>query len=263
MRAMTRGWPIATISVLAASAATAQPVPVPRQKPVQTEVSAPTPIPRQKPQATPEGTAPPGGADATAPPMPWSDADVAAARGACDSMLKGLAIVYRPHESLGSPQGCGAPAPVDVSQVNGVDLKPPAILTCTMARQLFQWVSQSVQPEARARLGTEVTTIHTAASYVCRGRNNQSGGKLSEHGKANALDMSGFSFASTKDATVGDGWGDGLVVEVSSKGSFLEAIRLAACTQFTTVLGPGSDSYHGDHFHVDALQRKNDYRICQ
>ncbi|MGL4295058.1 MAG: extensin family protein, partial [Aestuariivirga sp.] len=46
-------------------------------------------------------------------------------------------------------------------------------------------------------------------------------------------------------------------------GSFLEAVRSGACKQFATVLGPGSDAYHGDHFHVDAIQRKNDYRICQ
>ena len=67
--------------------------------------------------------------------------------------------------------------------------------------------------------------------------------------------------------TVGgkDNWGEGLLgaVGLSKGGSFLEDIRKAACTHFTTVLGPGSDPYHGDHFHVDVLQRKGDYRICQ
>ena len=50
---------------------------------------------------------------------------------------------------------------------------------------------------------------------------------------------------------------------LSKNGSFLEDIRKAACPHFTTVLGPGSDPYHGDHFHVDVLQRKGGYRICQ
>ena len=30
-----------------------------------------------------------------------------------------------------------------------------------------------------------------------------------------------------------------------------------ACGDFTTVLGPGADVYHGDHFHLDVLMRKN------
>ena len=72
-----------------------------------------------------------------------------------------------------------------------------------------------------------------------------------------------FSFGKTKDISIGDGWGETPVIGVSSKGSFLEAVRSGACKQFATVLGPGSDAYHGDHFHVDAIQRKNDYRICQ
>jgi len=29
------------------------------------------------------------------------------------------------------------------------------------------------------------------------------------------------------------------------------------------VLGPGSDGYHEDHIHLDLMERRNDYRICQ
>jgi len=90
---------------------------------------------------------------------------------------------------------------------------------------------------------------------------------MSEHSKANALDMSGFTFAKSTDVAVGgkDNWGQGLLgaMGLSKGGSFLEDIRAAACTHFTTVLGPGSDPFHGDHFHVDVLQRKGGYRICQ
>ena len=37
----------------------------------------------------------------------------------------------------------------------------------------------------------------------------------------------------------------------------------SACTRFSTVLGPGSDWYHEDHIHLDLMERRNNYRICQ
>ena len=29
------------------------------------------------------------------------------------------------------------------------------------------------------------------------------------------------------------------------------------------MLGPGSDWYHEDHIHLDLMERRNNYRICQ
>ncbi|PNE10901.1 MAG: hypothetical protein CR217_11905 [Beijerinckiaceae bacterium] len=45
----------------------------------------------------------------------------------------------------------------------------------------------------------------------------------------------------------------------------VDAIRVAACGWFTTVLGPGSDAAHAEHLHVDILQHGSSdrYRICQ
>ena len=40
-------------------------------------------------------------------------------------------------------------------------------------------------------------------------------------------------------------------------------LRESACARFTTVLGPGSDSYHESHIHLDMAERHNGYRICQ
>ena len=40
-------------------------------------------------------------------------------------------------------------------------------------------------------------------------------------------------------------------------------MKQSACTNFTTVLGPGSDSYHENHIHVDLLERPGSYRLCQ
>lgn len=225
------------------------PLPVPRPKPQRETPSLSTPLPRQKPAAT---------------AMNWPAAEIDAAKSACVRLLRGLNIRWSPVAAIGQPGDCGALAPIDISAVDGVEITPPATVTCELAAALHHWVSTAVQPNARRDLGTRAVAIHTAASYVCRSRNNVNGGKLSEHAKANALDMSGFSFAKGDGATVGDGWG-GLLgkIGLSSKGSFLDHIQVEACNSFTTVLGPESDSYHGNHFHVDVLARKNGYRICQ
>jgi hypothetical protein len=260
----------AMVLALTPAVLAAELVPKPKLRPgtsaAEPAVPAAIPIPRPRP-------APSAGQQEANPPAPppeapdWSAARIAEERRACQALLKGLALEYGTLDPIGGPGGCGAPAPVSVSRVAGVALTPAATVTCDMAAALHGWVTDTLKPEARERLRTEVTAIHTATSYACRRRNNSSGGKLSEHGRANALDMSGFVFAERdKKVAVGGGnWGEGILASlgVSRDGSFLEAVRKGACRHFTTVLGPGSDPYHGDHFHVDVLRRKNDYRICQ
>jgi hypothetical protein len=42
-------------------------------------------------------------------------------------------------------------------------------------------------------------------------------------------------------------------------------VRTAACGWFTTVLGPGSDSFHSNNMHLDIESHgaSGSYRICQ
>ena len=105
--------------------------------------------------------------------------------------------------------------------------------------------------------------INNASAYVCRRRNNSLTGKISEHAKANALDIATLGFEDGSSISIKGDW-SGLkqLVGLSSQGEFLRRIRRDACIRFTTVLGPGSDPYHGDHFHIDVARRKNGYRIC-
>jgi hypothetical protein len=253
----------------------AETVPKPRLRPTEGAVApgpaATIPMPRLRPSpAQPEESAPEESTPAAPPPpepRSWTASELAEALDTCRKLLEGLDIDYEHVDPLGEPGGCGAPAPVSVSRVSGVALAPSATFTCDMAAALHGWVTDTLKPQARQRLKTEVTAINTASSYVCRRRNNSSSGKMSEHSKANALDIAGFTFAEKgKDVAVGGGkWGEGILASlgVSKDGSFLEAIRKGACAHFTTVLGPGSDPYHGDHIHVDVLRRKGDYRICQ
>lgn len=139
-------------------------------------------------------------------------------------------------------------------------MKPAALLRCPMIPQIERWVETVVEPAARRYLGTPLAEIKVAASYACRPINHQSGGKLSEHGHANALDVSGFVLADGRTVTVKAGWnGD------PSESAFLMAVHKGACEGFTTVLGPNADRFHHDHFHLDLARHGRDglMRICK
>ena len=103
-------------------------------------------------------------------------------------------------------------------------------------------------------LGTSLSELDNFDSFECRGRNRVSGAKLSEHGRANALDVRGLKFANGQSLSLTD---RGVAREQR------EAVLHSVCARFTTVLGPGSDWYHEDHIHLDLAERRSGYRICQ
>lgn len=194
----------------------------------------------------------------------WNEADKNAALAECKLRLQNLELDYAPPQSIGNAGGCGAPAAITVSSIAGVEINPPAELTCDMAEALHGWVSSSVAPAARQHLKKKLVKINNASAYVCRRRNNSKTGKLSEHAKANALDIATLGFEDGSTTSIKGDW-SGLkqLVGLSAQGTFLRQIRRDACIRFTTVLGPGSDAYHGDHFHIDVARRKNAYRVCK
>ena len=101
--------------------------------------------------------------------------------------------------------------------------------------------------------------VFTAGAYICRGRNQQEGARLSEHAFANAIDITGVDFAS-RSAVAGGAAGR---ARHGRRARFQREIRTKACAYFRTVLGPGSDAYHDDHLHFDQRERTNDYRLCE
>ncbi|WP_245310311.1 extensin family protein, partial [Bradyrhizobium jicamae] len=132
-------------------------------------------------------------------------------------------------------------------------VKPAAILRCTMASALADWIRKDIAPLAQ-RLGSAISDIDNFDSFECRGRNRIVGAKLSEHGRANALDVRGFKLA------------DGTFISLTDRTvprGLRETVLHSACTRFPTVLGPGSDWYHEDHIHLDLMERRGNYRICQ
>ncbi len=157
--------------------------------------------------------------------------------------------------ALGGPSVCGAIHPFEMAAADRgrVALKPAALLRCPMVPQVDRWISLTVNPAAQRFFGVPVAEISVAASYSCRPMNNQSGAQLSEHGHANALDVSGFVLADGRKITVRRGWwGDG------AERGFLRAVHDGACRDFTTVLGPEANAFHRDHFHVDLARHGRD-----
>jgi len=165
-------------------------------------------------------------------------------------------------DSLGGPSTCGALRPFAVAAAaqGVVQLRPAALLGCPMVPAIDRWVERVVVPASHHHLGVRVVELRVAASYACRPMNNADGAGLSEHGHANAIDISGFVLADARVVDVKSGWWGGL-----AERNFLREVHRGACGLFTTVLGPAYDLNHRDHFHLDLARhgRDGDGRICK
>lgn len=144
--------------------------------------------------------------------------------------------------------GCGASDAVRVTSVAGVTLSQGSVMTCEMAKALKRWVERDVETAFGRR--NKVVSLRVAAHYACRTRNNRPGGRISEHGRGKAIDISGFKLEDGTLVSVLQGW------RARETRKPLRRIWKAACGPFGTVLGPESDRYHQDHFHLDVARHR-------
>jgi hypothetical protein len=153
--------------------------------------------------------------------------------------------------SLNGPSACSIRTALKVSGALGgrVAIKPTATIGCPLAASLDRWIHSSVQKAAYRQFGKPVVEIRQIASYSCRGRNGRHRGPLSEHAYGNAIDIAAFRLSDGQEITVVKGWWRGSARERA----FLNEAFAGACAEFYTVLGPGSDRYHYNHFHLDLL----------
>jgi len=220
------------------------------------------------------------------PTIPWTDAEVAAAKAKCAEALSSVKLNYEPLAPI--KQGlCGAPAPILVKSLGSdpkVELDPPAMMTCKLARALNTWLDKTVQPKAEAVFGSPVAKLHNVSSYACRNRYHDAYQLLSEHALANAIDIPEFVLVSGERITVLDNWPKhpftpplplpnpvrvaavGASVPMISaisadKSKFLKQVHDDACQTFGTVLGPDTNEAHKNHFHFDMKQRRAG--LCQ
>ena len=148
------------------------------------------------------------------------------------------------------------PVPSEGGRALSLPEKP--VVACRLATEFAAWAGTVAAPVLKAARNSALTAIRTGPGFECRSRNRQPGGKPSAHGNGLALDVAGFDFADGKRLAMGADAGP-------AGDPALRAIRRAACGWFTTILGPGSDVFHGDHMHLDIqLHGSSDrYRICQ
>jgi hypothetical protein len=226
--------------------AAADTIPLPRPRPAEFQTAPAETAPaediaesldQKKPQAV-----------EAAPPLP----------SACLMRLQRLAIV-RTLPPINKAGGCIANDVVQLDAVvladkRTVAMEPAPTFRCEMAAAITDWVRDELAAATMTRFNSPLRAVENLASYDCRGRNNIAGALLSEHGKANALDVRALKLV------------DGTVAQLTDPNvskDFRDELRKGVCTRCKTVLGPGSDGYHEDHVHVDLAERKGDYRLCQ
>jgi hypothetical protein len=225
----------------------------------QMRLAAAVPLPRPRPLE-----APPAKSEAPVPGPEMKDAEKPPAvapvpqPSACRLALTEAIAIAPSIADIHGPGGCGGEDLVRLEAVvlpdgRQVAVKPAAILRCKMASAIAAWVRADIAPLAKS-LGGVIAGLDNFDSFECRGRNRIAGAMLSEHGRANALDVRSFKFA------------DGRTISPTDRDvprDLRESVLHSVCARFSTVLGPGSDGYHEDHIHLDLMERHNDYRICQ
>jgi hypothetical protein len=182
----------------------------------------------------------------------------AMAPSACQLRLTPDRAGFTPLGEISGPGDCGGPDIVSLERIVAknrvpITISPPATLRCETAEAIVTWVRDDLVAAA-AKLGSGLDGIENYDSFECRGQNRIAGARLSEHGRANALDIRSFRLK------------NGEVVhptDAAVSKDFRLAMKTSVCARFSTVLGPGSDGYHEDHIHVDLAERRGGYRICQ
>jgi hypothetical protein len=257
-------------------------VPVPRERPGHfasaNTFGADVPLPRARPRlaglgpATLPGASPPEPVPETAERSPPVDGwprllprpaslslpgrDMAS--NTCRNVFALGFVAARVHPPIEGPGGCGARDVVELEAVTTrdgrrIEFQPAATLNCAMGEAIARWVRDELDGAVRSTAGGKLVKIHNAADYQCRTMNWMRGNRMSEHGRANALDIRALTLEDGRALTVRGGLPGGLAARW----------RETTCQRFATVLGPGSDGFHEDHIHVDLMARNSETRICR
>jgi len=177
----------------------------------------------------------------------------------CRAQLERLGARFSEVEPISDGSGCAIAYPISLQELpGGVSLRRGVVLNCATAHAVAQWTSAVVAPTAHEIYRSPLARISVFSAYQCRLRNSQTNERLSEHATGNAIDIGGFELVNDKVIEVGFP-----AERERRRKRFLAVVREAACRYFTTVLGPGSDSYHNNHFHLDLAERSGGSRYCR
>jgi hypothetical protein len=166
--------------------------------------------------------------------------------------LAGLArdgVSFRPLPDRNFDNGCSAVGAVQLLDI-GTPVTNLGAMTCPLANAFEKWVREAVQPAARVWLGSRVVRIESFGTYSCRPVNGQAGARLSEHGRANAVDVGAFTLEGGRRITILAGWSG----PDENVRRFLRAVHDSGCRRFSVGLGPDANAFHRDHLHFDMGQ---------
>ncbi|KQV81726.1 extensin family protein [Rhizobium sp. Root1220] len=196
----------------------------------------------------------------TAPTAPADPSVMPASELACRRELKRMGVVYADKPAISQGPACQVPYPISLQGLSGsIGVKPAVTLNCQVTLAFAKWVKNELAPSARFRYWSGIKTIQPLGGYSCRRMNNsrQRYNPMSEHARGNAIDVGKFVLKS------------GRQIDVRKKGLFsfregrlLQAVRSDSCKYFNTVLGPGSNPEHWNHFHFDLRSRKSGRAYC-
>ncbi|WP_427024226.1 extensin family protein [Aureimonas ureilytica] len=239
-----------------AAPASAGTAPAPSSEPAGPAAPQPAYVPPDKARTTPEPSAPDVPDMAVTPAETVEAAAAVEDAVACEKELKARGVEFTVGETIADGQ-CGVLRPVSIRKLSsGVSVEPGTTFLCRTALALDIWVSEGVEPAAKAEFaGARVKALSQASTYVCRARASES--RISEHSRGSAIDIAGFELSDGRKVPV-DATRPG-----TPEDRFAARVRRAACGPFRTVLGPGTDSDHGTHLHLDIAARSRDATYCR
>ena len=178
----------------------------------------------------------------------------------CRQQLRQLGVVFQDKPAISQGAACQVPYPVSLRGLSGnIAVRPAVTLNCQVTLAFAKWVKNELAPSARLRYLSGISTIIPLGGYSCRRMNNsaQRYNPMSEHAHGNAIDVGKFVLK------------NGHAIDIRKKGLFsfregalLKAVRSDSCNYFDTVMGPGSNKEHWNHFHFDLRERKGGRRYC-
>lgn len=148
----------------------------------------------------------------------------------------------------GKNPACGIAEPVRIRSVSDILLSQLSLMDCGTAVRLKTWLENTAKPVFADR-GGGLKGLRIVGHYACKTQNNQPGGRMSEHARGRAIDISSFILMDGTVITVEEGWAN------AETNALMRELHAGACGLFGTVLGPEADRFHQGHFHFDTARR--------
>lgn len=252
----------AKVATAAPDAASDQPaVPVPHARPAPEPAAAKSVT--AAPDVAPGSVPPPATAQDKLASIAPPTADPALS-GECEQGLRNSKVQFEPVAAPFGDAKCPVDDPVRLHAIatpsGVVSLPEGPVFNCRFARQFAMWISDTGSAVVLAQTSKRLDKVATGPGYDCRHRNGDSSGKMSEHAAGDAVDITTLTLADGTTIRIADAMNP-----ASPSYAVLRALRTTACGYFTTVLGPGSNEAHREHYHLDlgVHGKSGNYRICE